>query len=340
MDRIGLAVIGCGGISRVHLEAISRERRARLIATVDSDGERAETAARKYGASKSLTSWEPVLEDDDVDAAVICLPHDLHAPAAIAFLEKGKHVLVEKPIAIHVADADRIIKTAGDGKRVLMVGHMKRFNRAFVTMKRCIEAGNIGEPISFQVLWYGPREIIPSIPWVMKRERGGGGPLMGFGTHHIDLLHWLLGGIDQVACFTRPAHHEGSEVEDTSTACLRMINGAIGAVHYTWARAVDRFHEEITVLGRSGEVTVRGGNEAFLASEERFGDREIHPLKLDREAGDVLENEFSGELSHFIGCINSGEKPLTDGRGARDALSVIHAAYESAGGGGVVKVKY
>jgi predicted dehydrogenase len=339
MHYTGIALIGCGGISRVHLEAISRESRAKLITTVDSNLARAEEAARLYGASSALDSWEHALDLDDVDAAIICLPHHLHTPATIYALEKGKHVLLEKPISTSIDDANRMISTAEKNDRILMVGHMKRFNHAFSAMKRNIEDGNIGDPSSFQATWYGPREIIPSVPWVMEKQKGGGGPLIGFGTHHFDLLHWLLGRVESVACFVQPTTIPGSDIEDTAVVCLKMIDGPIGVVNFTWYRTVVNFFEEISVIGRNGEITSRDG-EVHLASEPRFEDRNLHLLDPNEEIGDISKSEFSGELSHFLDCIELGVRPINDGNSARDALSVVLAAYRSAERGEIVKVEY
>jgi myo-inositol 2-dehydrogenase/D-chiro-inositol 1-dehydrogenase len=162
---------------------------------------------------------------------------------------------------------------------------------------------------------------------------------LGFGTHHFDLLHWLLGRVDKVACFVQPNTIPGSEVEDTAVVSLRLLDGPVGVVSFTWYRTVVNFFEEITVIGRNGEISSRDG-EVYLASEPRFGDRKLHRLEPNEEVGDIAKSDFSGELGHFLDCIESGERPINDGRGARDALAVVLAAYRSAECGEIVKVEY
>lgn len=339
-DRLGIGVVGCGGIAHAHFKAMAREPRVELVAVADTDAGRAEACAAKYGARVVAASWDAVYKEPGVQAVVLCLPHDLHAPAAIAALEAGKHVLVEKPIATTLADADAMIEAARRAKRVFMVGHMTRFRRTTVAMQRSVASGAIGEPFSFETIYYGPREIIPSIPWVMRKASGGGGPVAGFGTHHFDVLHWLFGDVEAVSCFTARAVVHEAEVEDTAALALRFRGGVIGVVHFTWARSVDAFDEQFHVFGSRGEIVVRGAETISLASESRFGDRALHALDPAAEAPDVVEDAFAGELAHFVECVRSGGTPLTDGPGARRALVVIEAGYKSAELGQTVAVHY
>ena len=352
--RRGVALIGCGGIAGIHLQAIAQEPRVRLIAVADMDAKRAQAAAEKYGADEVHGTWGPIWRNAEIEAVDLCLPHHLHAPAAIAAMEAGKHVLVEKPIANTVAEAEAMIEAARTHERILMVGHVKRFNRAAVTMQRAIAAGQIGEPFSFEAIWYGPREIMPGIPWVQKKAQGGGGPLMGFGTHHLDLLRWFFGEVAEVAAFTTRGVMRDAEVEDTAAVSLRFRSGApgvspgapgvspgvIGVLHFSWTRTVESFCEHLRVLGTTGEVVVTDGEAVTMASETRFGDRELHALDPAEEAGDLPEEAFAAQFAHFIDCIETGATPLTDAASARNTVAVIEAAYESAESGRVVTVKY
>jgi predicted dehydrogenase len=336
---LGIGVVGCGGIAWAHLEAIAQEPRVRLAAVADVDAARLARVADKFGASARYGSWDALLEDAAVEAVILPLPHHLHEAAAVAALEAGRHVLVEKPIANSVAEADRMIAAAERAGRVLMVGHMKRFNRSVVAMKRAVERGAIGEPFTFETAYYGPREIMPSIPWVMTKAGGGGGPLVGFGTHHVDVLRWLFGEVREVACFTSRAVVEAADVEDTAALALRFAGGVTGVVHFTWARSVNVFFEQFRVFGGLGEILVRDCEAISMASEPRFGDREFHELDLAEEAGDLPEHQFMAELAHFVECVQTGARPLTDAESGRAAMAVIEAAYRSAESGTIVTLK-
>ncbi len=146
--------------------------------------------------------------------------------------------------------------------------------------------------------------------------------------------------VEEVFSFTTCAVVEDCEVEDTAAVCLRLRSGMIGVVSFNWARSAEGFYEVLRIMGSEGEITVTDGIEIRLASERRFGDRELHMLNSDEEAGDLPEEQFLGQLRHFIDCVHSGERPLTDGRTARDTVAVIEAAYRSAETGKVVKVDY
>jgi len=342
--ELRLGVIGCGGIANAHLRAITAAGGTKLIAVADVDEARAQAFVEKYGGADVHTSWEPLLADARVEAVLIPLPHHLHAPAAIAALDAGKHVLVEKPISNTLAEADAMLEAAERAGTVLMVGHMKRFHRPTVAIQRCIAAGQIGEPVSFEAVWLGRREIMPGIPWVMKKELGGGGPLMGFGTHYFDLLCWILGDVDTVACFTSSKVVTEAEVEDTAVVCLRFKSGCVGTVHFSWARSVLKSCQRLQILGAQGEALFADNEELdrsefYLGSEPRFGDRELHALDPDEEVPDVPKDLFGAQWAHFVECVRTRAKPLNDGPSARKTLAVIEAAYVSAETGKTVTVK-
>jgi UDP-N-acetylglucosamine 3-dehydrogenase len=336
---LGLAIIGCGGIAQAHLGAIAAEPRVRLLAAVDADLQRAQAVKEKHHAERACASWDGIWDDPRIEAVDLCLPHYLHAPAAVAALEHGRHVLVEKPIANTAVEADRMVAAAATAARVLMVGHMKRYSRAFGLMKRVVDSGQIGRPYACEALWHGPREIMPGIPWVMAKAKGGGGPLMGFGTHHLDVLRWVLGEVQEVACFANRQVVTGAEVEDTAALTLRFCSGAVGAALLSWARSVPAFEESIRILGHAGEITARGSNELWLASEPRFGNRDLHRLDVAAEAPDLAADPFAGQLAHFIHCVTAHEPSLTGGADARRTLAVIEAAYRSAETGRTVTLE-
>jgi len=237
-----------------------------------------------------------------------------------------------------------MIEAAERAGTVLMVGHMKRFHRPTVAMQRCIAAGQIGEPVSFDAAWLGRRDIMPGIPWVMKKELGGGGPLMGIGTHYFDILRWMLGEVDTVACFTSRTVVTEAEVEDTAVVSLRFTSGVVGTIHFTWARSVVKYCEHLQILGAQGEVHFANDeeldrSELYLGSEPRFGDRELHVLDADQEAPDVPEEMVAGQWAHFLHCIRTGATPPSDGPSARKTLAVIEAAYASAETGQTITVE-
>ena len=230
-----IAVIGCGYISKVHLTAVQRVPGVTAVAVVDRDEARAQERAAEFNISHVYTDWKQAFALPEVDGAILCLPHKLHYACAMDALYAGKHLLIEKPISISTPEARKIISLARRKKRTLMVAHMKRFDRRFSTMKQKIDEGCLGEIFMVKSEWIGPKEVFIANPWVGEKEQGGG-PLLGFGSHHVDLLQWFAGPITKVACYTNNLIWPEVEVEDSAVAILRFANGAIGTLIYTWAR--------------------------------------------------------------------------------------------------------
>ena len=187
--------------------------------------------------------------------------------------------------------------------------------------------------------WIGPKEVFIANPWVGQKEQGGG-PLMGFGSHHVDLLQWFAGPITKVACYVNQLVWPQVEVEDSAVAIVRFANGAIGALIYTWGAEIYGQSENLSIYGTQGTLKLEG-EDLFLTSEKTYGDRS--PRKLDTSRSDQQEIETFGkemalsslepfveELRHFVDCASTGKTPLVDGVVASQAVDVILRAYRSA----------
>jgi predicted dehydrogenase len=334
-----LAIIGCGYISKVHLTALRQVPGAAAVAVVDSDAKKAAERAKEFNIPRALTDWNDAFALADVDAAILCLPHRLHFSCARDALNAGKHLLVEKPLCISVREARELIALARKKKRTLMVAHMKRFDRRFTAMKEKIDEGCIGKIFMVKSEWIGPKEVFVSNPWVADKEQGGG-PLMGFGSHHIDLLQWMAGPVADVAGYANHLVWPEVEVEDSAVAVLHFASGAIGSLIYTWGAEIYGQSENLSVYGTEGTLKL-ADEELFLTSEKVYGDRS--PRRLDTRRSDQQEIETFGkelalsslepfveELRHFADCVATGKTPLVDGTVAGQAVETILRIYRSA----------
>lgn len=336
---MNIVIVGCGYISKVHLTALRQVDGVTVAAVVGRDERKAKERAREFNVARVYTDWQQAFASPEIDAAILCLPHQLHYPCAMDALKAGKHLLIEKPIAISLPQARNMITLARKNKLTLMVAHMKRFDRRFVVMKQKIDAGSIGRVFMAKSEWIGPKEVFINIPWVAQKKQGGG-PLMGFGSHHIDLLHWLVGPIRQINCYLNNIVWPRVEVEDSAVAILRFANGAIGTLIYTWGAQIYGQSENLHIYGTQG--TLRLENEdLFLISEKRFGNRTPHKLDTSRADQQDIEKfgaelalsslePFVRELKHFVACVTTEKKPLIDGVTAARAVGVIRQAYRSA----------
>ncbi len=337
------AIVGCGFISRVHLAAMTGIADAEAVAVVDRDEQVARERAEEYQVPKTYTDWSEAFGSNDVDAALICLPHAMHYKCTTDALNAGKHVLIEKPIAVDVAQAREMTELARARNLTLMVAHMKRFDRRFQVMKAKIDEGTIGRPFLAKSEWIGPREVFVNNPWT--KDAAGGGPLMGFGSHHIDLLHWMMGSVKRVSCYKNNIVWPDIEAEDSAAAIVEFENGAIGSITYTWGAEIYGQYENLAIYGTKGTLNME--QECLtLVSEEINGDRIPRPLDTTRSDSQDIEQygkelaisslePFRLEIRHFIDSVKNGTAPITSGEVATEALETISRAHTSANGDGV-----
>jgi len=325
--RIRVGLIGCGGISRAHARGyLQSPDLFEVVACCDERLELAKERGEQLGAKVVTADYREVLAREDVDAVDICLPHHLHAEVAVAAAEAGKHILVEKPIANTLEEADAMIEAARRAGVVLMVAHNERYMPVYRKAKELIEQGALGRIFLAradhnQFVQVGQRH------WLKSKEAAGGGALIGSGIHRVDILRWLVGEIvkvwhRQVAVPERFS----DEVEAASVTLFEFANGAIGELTCNWsayAAPSAPWYELLWIYGTEGSLHNVGG--LFVASEkvpEWQGKFVQLPLPE--------EDSFVNEIRHFGECIREGKTPLTNGEEARKSLAVVIAAYQAA----------
>lgn len=254
---LNCALIGCGRVAPRHAESITELDGLRLTAVADVVERRAQHFGEKYGA-KAYTDYRQVLDRPDIDLVHIATPSGLHATHAVAALEAGKHVLVEKPIALTLADADRMIAAARQAGRQLCVVLQNRFNPPMVDLRRLVDEGRLGKLLlgNATVRWYRPQEYYED-GWHGTLAMDGGA-LMNQSIHHIDALQWLMGGdLQSVFAFTGTLAHR-MEAEDTGVAVLRFRGGALGSVEGSSITYPENLEGSVALFGEKGSVKVGG----------------------------------------------------------------------------------
>lgn len=316
MKPIRVGLIGCGGITRAHARGYQQlTDQLQVVATCDQNRALAEERAAQLGAERVYTDFEQMLREAPIDAVDICLPHDLHAPVSIAASQAGKHVLVEKPIATTLEDADRMIRAARDADRVLMVALNQRYDPAHQRIHQMIAAGQLGELLCIRIDHHQNLKL-PEGHWIRSREKLGGGVLIGSGIHRVDLFRWFGGEVERVSCFSvyRPERMEGEVV---ATVSARFRSGAVGEITTLWAVRQAPWYEGVWVYGTEGSLYRLNG--LFWDSPDGYKQLEVPEA-----------DSFTEELRHFAQCIQQGRMPLTSGEEARRSLEVVLAAYRSA----------
>ena len=254
--KLNFSIIGCGRIAQRHAEHI--DRLGRLISVADTVRERSEALAAKYKAA-SYSSVEALLENSpETDVVSVCTPNGLHAQHSILALQKGFHVLCEKPMALAVKDCQDMIDAAEKAGKRLFVVKQNRFNPPVAAVKKIIEEGRLGRICSVQLncFWHrGPEYYSNS--WKGTKALDGGTLFTQF-SHFIDLLYWMVGDIKDVQGYSNNFIHETIDFEDTGVVNVRFYNGAIGTINYTVNSYAKNMEGSLTLFGEKGTVKIGG----------------------------------------------------------------------------------
>ena len=332
MLRIGL--IGCGGMGQAHRSAFGKlQGRARFAAAVDPILPRAQAVADLMGCDTVATDYRQVL--NDIDAAIVAVPHHLHHPIGMALLRRGKHLLMEKPLANTEEECLALIDAAERAGLMLMVAYCMRFHPIVVEMERLIKARTYGELFQLSI-WTEQHTQGEPGSWMHCKETLGGGQLFSHGCHYIDIL---LAWMGQPVSGTHTGTNFGTpwmEGEGTSNVSLKFANGALGYHFGTWGARGTRlkysFHAHCTEGMLEGQIS-RGRLLLHQGALEKQQGGE--KLLLEAAVGKHVENE----LLHFVDCLEHGRRPLTDGRRSLRSLRVIWKLYEAEARGVVADLR-
>jgi UDP-N-acetyl-2-amino-2-deoxyglucuronate dehydrogenase len=323
-------------VARYHAQAIAATPGARLVAVSRSDPSKAAAAAAEFGVPCE-TSDAALLARSDVDAVCICTPSGAHARQTLAAARAGKHVLVEKPMALTLADADAMIAACRSAGVVLGVALQRRTEPAYQLVHRAIEAGALGRPVLGLALipYFRAQAYYDSAGWRGTWAEDGGGALMNQGIHIADLLVWFLGDVEEVLARSATLAHS-IEVEDDVVATVRFKNGALGSIVATTA-AAPGFPHRVEIYGTRGgvqleaEAIARWDGDAVPAIDPslRAG---LAPAAAGAggSATGLAPTGHARILADFVAAVREGRAPLVPGEEGRRSLALVLAVYESA----------
>jgi UDP-N-acetyl-2-amino-2-deoxyglucuronate dehydrogenase len=340
--QLGIGIIGTGMVAQYHAQAIAQTSDTRLVAVCRSDSAKASDAERRFGVP-CAPSLDALLARRDLNAVCICTPSGMHTAQAIAAAQAGKHVLVEKPIALRLADADAMIAACAQHNVLLGVALQRRTDPQFQGVYAAIRTGQLGRMLlgSVSIPYLRPQSYYDSAAWRGTWALDGGGALMNQGIHLVDLLLWLMGDVSEVRAqfdtLTRSI-----EVEDCVAATVRFTSGALGSITATTGTAPG-FPHRIEVYGTEGGVQIEG--EQIVRWDQVDGNRLAKTADVTTEpiaAGAGASPTGISAIGHtrimqdFIAAIQSGGAPVVSGSEARRSLAVVLAIYESARSGQAV----
>src|SRR3954469_3147756 len=324
-SKVRLAVVGCGAVAQIHhVPAIAASSRVEAAVLVDADEKRARELAQRYGVPEVATDYREL--PGQVDGAVVALPNSLHAPVSIELLRRGVHVLVEKPMAMTVAECDAMIEAARAGRAVLAVGLDFRFFDSSLLVRDLLRDGLLGQLRRFDLR----QGVIPRWPFatdfLLKKEMAGGGVLADFGVHVLDLLLWWLGDL----AATEYLDDAVGGVESDCEMTLTTASGLTGTAEISRTRNLRNtciFEGERATL----EVGVWDPDPEIRLS---IADREVAlagRARKDRgpEIGSALNftDVFVRQIEDFARAIRTRREPFVPGREGRRSLALIEACY-------------
>ena len=324
-----VAVVGCGLIGRRRAECASEHAGSRLARVVDVNLAAAEALASQYQAIAS-TTWREAVTDPEIDIVSVATPNGYLAEIAIAALEAGKHVLVEKPMGRNVSEATAMAEASSRSGRILKVGFNHRYHPALTRAYELFRAGEIGDIINIRARYgHGGRPGYEH-EWRGSAELAGGGELTDQGVHVADLIHWFSGLPSEAFAYTQTAVWPIAPLEDNALGLFRFENGAVASFHTSWTQWKNMFSFEI--FGTKGSLTVDGLGKSYGLERLTFTKR-----KVGGGVPDSIEEEFGGddlswqrEWSDFMNAINTGEEYWGSPLDGVAAMRMIFALYGSA----------
>ncbi len=325
------AIIGCGRVAPRHADSLAGLRpEAKLVAVADVIESRAARLAQQFGAD-ALTDYRRVLERKDVDVVCICAPSGLHARMGIEAAQHGKHVVVEKPIALSLRDADALIAACAQAGVTLTVVLQNRYNPPLQDLKRLVESGRMGRLLlgNATVRWYRPQSYYED-GWHGTRAMDGGA-LMNQSIHHIDALQWLMGDVQSVFAYGATLAHR-MECEDAGVAVWRFASGALGVVEGSTLTWPENLEGSVAIFGERGSVKVGGTalNRIVMWKVDGMLEEEKHLLSVQAvDPPSVYGTSHRAVLADTIRAIREGRPPQTNGNEGRRSLALVLAMYES-----------
>ena len=354
-SKLGVGVIGCG-VGQLHIQGFAKDPRVQIVAVAGLDEDRCRELASAFGVQRVYRDYQDLISDPDVKAVTVAVPNILHFPVALAALEAGKHVLVEKPLARTSAEAEKIIDAAVRADRVLGVVFNRRGRHDVQIVKREVERGALGRVYHARAFWMR-RSGIPGLgTWFTSKELAGGGPLIDLGIHVLDMAMWVLGNPRPLRVSAATYAELGPqgrgqwqggrfpfnldqpyEVEDLATAMIRFEGGLTLQLDAAWAAYTGHTDEfGLSLLGSDGGAEIHAKDYAQIDTLRLYGQIDDVPTVTIPK---LLERHGHGEiLRQFVDSVIDGVPMSPSGEEGLERVRLIEAIYRSAELGREVEV--
>ena len=336
MQRTKVAILGAGFITDIHMESYHRfVPEAEVVAVYARNGEKAKAFAEKYNIPQWYDDVDTLLEKSGCEVVDICLPNYLHAPTTLKAAAAGKHIIIEKPLAITLEEADSMIEACKKANVKLMYAEELCFAPKYERARQMVNEGAIGD---IYMLKQSEKHSGPHTDWFYDIDLAGGGVLMDMGCHAMAWFRWMLNNTKVVSVYATMStvlHKQRTKGEDNSVVIIEFENGVTAVAENSWAKH-GGMDDKCEIYGTGGVIyaDLFMGNAAISYSKTGYG---YAMEKADTTVGwsfTVFEEAFNQgyphELKHFIECVQQDKQPLVTGEDGRAVLEIIYAASASA----------
>ena len=335
MKKLKVGLVGCGGVSQVHLDAYSKMENVEVVCVTDIEERRAIKAKEKYGIKLHLTDYNELVKRDDIDIIDVCLPTYLHVDIVVKGAKAGKHIFCEKPIAMKLKDADEMIAACKESNVKFMVGLCRRFDNEWLKFKELVEKNIIGRPIIWRhISAFGD----VGDPWYFDREKSGG-PFVDGGIHSFDFAKLLFGEVSTVFSDVR-AFRKRTTAPDTGTVIIRFKSGDELVLEWTWGLPPGCEGTDLQdAIGPKGIIIFPPASDPLHVDLTKPGTFTINEGGGKSRTEEFKRNNmYLTEIEHFINCVNQDVTPKVTGEEAKKALSIGLTVLEAAEKGETIKV--
>lgn len=329
MKKCKIGLVGCGAIAQSQAAALKKIETADFCAVCDLKEELARDLAQRYQVQNVYTDYAEML-GSGIDAVIICTPNFAHCENAVQAAKARKHILVQKPFAMSLEEADRMIEAAKENGVILQAAFFERFYSHFVKVRELLQSGAVGRPLVIRTqfshtgidkFWF------PKTDWFHDKTKSGGGPVGDLGSHHFDLIRYVTGSeVKQVTASTQQMLETG-EIEDNASVTLTLQNGVMAQLFLSFTTVGPKgfCYESMEVYGEKGSILCRarqGLPPQIVVAYKNSDDFEEIPYE-SKDAWADME-------SHFIDCVLHQKQPITTGEDGKICLSIIKKSYQSA----------
>lgn len=340
------ALIGCGRIAPNHLEAAINNN-LDIVGICDIVPEHMEILLQKLGLEdnpvKRYTDYKEMLETEKPELVAIATESGKHAKIALDCLEYGANLIIEKPIALSLEDADKIIAKSKEKGLVVCANHQNRFNKSIQKIRQAVEDGSFGKMMygTAHIRWNRGPDYYTQAPWRGTWEQDGGA-LMNQCIHNIDLLRWMMGDeVTEVCAYTDNLNHDYIQAEDLGIAVVKFKNGSYGIIEGTTNIYPKNLEETLYLFGQKGTVKA-GGKSVNIIEEWMFQNQTEDSEEIKQKNSEMPKNVYgfghTPLYKNVIESIQNGTQPLVDAEAGKRALEMVLAIYKSAAEGRPVKL--